>query len=94
MQFLSSAQSRLLSTFGDYHINLMIAGLALLAISATALLHRSRPILRSEDKSVLFSAGLTMILYLGSMFATSFIEEEHQFWYYFTGTFCILLAAR
>lgn len=34
------------------------------------------------------------LLYLATFFATSFIEEEHQFWYFFTGSTILVLALR
>ena len=41
-----------------------------------------------------FSEGLLMIyplFHLFSLFSTSFIEEEHQFWFYFLSTYFVLI---
>lgn len=95
-QFLSLAQERLLSTFGDYHMNPMLVGLFILSTAAIALSVKARLLTSSYEKSkqVVPSIGIAFVLYLGSFFATSFIEEEHEYWYFMSTTFVLLLAIR
>ncbi|KAI8143541.1 alkaline-phosphatase-like protein [Fennellomyces sp. T-0311] len=97
LEFIHAAQSQLSSTAKDYKLTDMVTGICLMFISAVVLGYQA--IFHSEsDPSLwkvnkIFAFG-TMVAYVVSMFASSFIEEEHCIWYYFTSTTFVLLASR
>jgi len=46
-----------------------------------------------ESRGSRFAVGAAVVAFVGSFFATSFIEEEHEFWYFVTATALLLLAS-
>lgn len=91
-QFLNLAQDRLMTTFGDYHLLPMAAGLFLLLGSVIATWRLARGTWRYQrDWADSAAVGLAMLVYLATFFATSFIEEEHEFWFFFTNTMLLVL---
>ncbi|GJN89792.1 hypothetical protein Rhopal_002781-T1 [Rhodotorula paludigena] len=90
--FLDIAQTRLLNATSSYRLTPLCAGLALLVAAAGALCLRLRRIWSVESSSSKAIVGIALLAYLGSLFATSFIEEEHEFWYFATATVLILLS--
>ena len=73
----------------------MAVGTFLMSISAVIFIYRS--IFSSEKPSTLWWSinmivfGM-LVAYGVSLFASSFIEEEHSIWYYFMSTLFLLLA--
>lgn len=83
-----------MTTFGDYHIVPMLAGLVLLFAGAIGLFALSVREASRDSTTTRRMVGGLFLLYLATFFATSFIEEEHQFWYFFTGSTLLVLALR
>lgn len=95
VDYLLHAQERLLEATIGYNLISMAMGILLLAIPAIGFLLLSRPLLPSSGVMLAPAAmGATMLVYLGSFFASSFIEEEHETWYFVTATAFLLLATR
>ncbi|GAA5950803.1 hypothetical protein JCM21900_002023 [Sporobolomyces salmonicolor] len=92
--FLRLAQERLLISFADYHLPYLMSGVFLLLLSSLGFLALSYPIWRTESLLVRRGVGAALVAYLGSFFATSFIEEEHEYWYFVTATALLVLALR
>lgn len=93
-RFLALAQERLRTTFGDYHIGPMLVGLVLLAFACSLLSRLAARFLSTEDDSAKAFVLPAMGVYLATFFATSFIEEEHEFWFFATATGLLSLASR
>lgn len=93
-QFLTLAQERLMSTFGDYHLLPMFAGLAVLGNLVFLAGRFASSYLSHEGKTTRRAVGVALAVYLATFFATSFIEEEHEFWYFATTTLLLALALR
>jgi ethanolaminephosphotransferase len=74
----------LANTASDYSLNLMIMGVMLILISAIGFVYWST--FQSSDRMWNFSKYFSVIVvgaYSASMFASSFVEEEHLSWYSF-----------
>ncbi|GAA5822035.1 hypothetical protein JCM11251_004836 [Rhodosporidiobolus azoricus] len=94
LRFLSLAQSLLLSTISTYHLPYLYSGLSLLAVSSLLFLHTLCPFWRFERFGVKLAVGSGFVMYLGSYWASSFVEEEHEVWYFFGATGAVLLMLR
>lgn len=94
LQFLLLAQERLRTTFGDYHLGPMLAGLILLAVACVVLLKLATLPLSLESASARAFVLPAVVTYLVTFFATSFIEEEHEFCFFATATGLLLLATK
>lgn len=91
------AQSILSSTASDYKLLDMFAGAFLVLVSAWGLSKWAMKRWTMTEKHTYrmpFSktfAVFVIAAYIVSMFASSFIEEEHMTWYYCTATMFLLL---
>ncbi|GAA5971852.1 hypothetical protein JCM11641_001538 [Rhodosporidiobolus odoratus] len=94
LQFLSLAQSYLLSTASSYQLFPLYLGLGILILSSSYTCYLLKPHWRFERLSSRIFVASALAVYLGSFFATSFIEEEHEGWYFIGATGMILLALR
>lgn len=83
-----------MTTFGDCHLWPMVGGLALLATGAAGFAWLSFAAFAKECAGTRAWVGAAFLAYLATFFATSFIEEEHEFWYFVTVTILVLSAAR
>ncbi|KAF1957269.1 GPI ethanolamine phosphate transferas-like protein 2, partial [Byssothecium circinans] len=91
--FLQAAQETMSGTASNYNVPLLIFGTTLTALSILLTffaLPRLRPITPSS-----LSYTLILTLYSILMFASSYVEEEHNFWYWATSAwlFCLFIAA-
>ncbi|GAA5904720.1 hypothetical protein JCM6882_008356 [Rhodosporidiobolus microsporus] len=94
LRFLSLAQSLLLSTTSTYSLPPLLLGISLLALSSLLSLLTLRPFLARERPGVTLAVGGALVAYLGSFFASSFVEEEHEVWYFLGATGAVLLMLR
>ncbi|GAN10506.1 sulfatase [Mucor ambiguus] len=95
--FIEAAQSQLSNTASDYNIRFMVAGVVLISCSTVGLIclwllfKQQSHAIDIWSFSQYFSV-LALILYALSMFASSFVEEEHYTWYYLVQTLTVLSA--
>ncbi|KAK7190124.1 gpi ethanolamine phosphate transferase 2 [Paraphaeosphaeria sporulosa] len=78
--FMDAAQEKMSSTASNYDVPRLITGTALAFVSVVLTLF-TLPALRPFTPSGIAYA-LTLILYSVLMFASSYVEEEHNFWYW------------
>ncbi|BGP39055.1 major facilitator super transporter protein [Rhodotorula kratochvilovae] len=93
-EFSTVAQSRLLASSSSYHRKPLFAGLAFLILASVASVARLRRLWSVESCGAKFTVAAALVAYLGSFFATSFIEEEHETWYFASTTGLLLLVLR
>lgn len=89
--FLLTAQEELSGTASSYNIPRMVTGMALTAI-ILALVLASFPTLWPSTSGTFFT--LASILYGVMMFASSYVEEEQQFWYWLTPAWFAILSVQ
>ena len=94
VKFLDLAQDRLLSTFGDHNLGAMAGGIAVLLVSALSFACLARRTVALDSRLVKASVGGAFVMYLGSFFATTFLEEEHEIWFFFAATGTLLVVLR
>ncbi|KAM0745944.1 alkaline phosphatase-like protein [Meredithblackwellia eburnea MCA 4105] len=93
-QFLAKAQETLLTTFGNHDLTAMGVGLLILSL----------PVIIFSWITLLTPLGissgpgrtlaLSLVLYVGSFFATTFLEEEHEIWFFFTTSAIVWMLLR
>ncbi|BGO98544.1 GPI ethanolamine phosphate transferase 2 [Rhodotorula toruloides] len=93
-EFLRLAQDRLLASSSSYQLFPLYTGLLILVFASIGALSLCRRVWQVETKRTRWTVGLALVAYLGSFFATSFIEEEHELWYFFGATGLVFLAIR
>ena len=87
---MQAMQKSLLSASNDFGIRQMYSGITLLALATIyAILWQSDMLLLNISP-----VWLLPILHSMTAFATSFVEEEHAFWYYMTSIGLLMLAIR
>ena len=91
--FLKEAQSQLSGSASKYDLKLMLLGGGLLAVAilAMAAVGLAGP---TSNKFALGAFCFTNGAYAATMFASSYVEEEHQFWYWISSAFLVLLAVK
>ncbi|SCV70897.1 BQ2448_3659 [Microbotryum intermedium] len=94
-EFLIQAQDRLMSTFTESDLRPMVFGLILQASTAIQALSRTKKGFGGSTGSTgRFIIASTLLAYLGTYFATSFIEEEQEFYFFSAASALLLLALR
>lgn len=92
-KFLRRAQDIMSGTAANYKVNMLITGSILAAIAALTAFALAFESLRSSGLTGLF---LSLVV-LGNgaiMFASSFVEEEQQFWYWITSAWMAYVHVR
>ncbi|KAK4622127.1 GPI ethanolamine phosphate transferase 2 [Fulvia fulva] len=92
LAFLLEAQETLSGTASSYNIPRMVVGMCLSA-TIVALALSSFPSIWPPTTAGMFFAT-TSVLYGIMMFASSYVEEEQQFWYWLTPSWFIILGAK
>ncbi|ETN40496.1 uncharacterized protein HMPREF1541_04773 [Cyphellophora europaea CBS 101466] len=94
-RFLRKAQNALSGTASNYDTNKLLIGSI---ISLSALVLAISPLLTSSTGQLATLSSLFFLLlntlYAITMFASSYVEEEHQFWYWFSGLYLSLLTLK
>ncbi|SCZ98703.1 BZ3500_MvSof-1268-A1-R1_Chr7-1g09245 [Microbotryum saponariae] len=94
-EFILRAQDRLMSTFAESDLRPMVFGLILQASTAAqAPLRTRRTVDGSSSLTCRFLVAATLLVYLGTYFASSFIEEEHEFCFFAAASSLLFLASR
>lgn len=93
-QFLAVAQARLLASSSSYHLRPLFSGLTILAVASLASLFHVRHVWSVETARARLAVGVVLVVFLGSLFATSFIEEEHEIWYFLSVTALLVSMTR
>ncbi|CAO3653461.1 unnamed protein product [Cunninghamella echinulata] len=98
IQCIDSAKNTLSNTASDYNLQYMAIGTLLMIFCAFVLTTWSvSKIKQSINSSWYPTIGFMMISilgYIGSVFASSFVEEEHYIWYYYIQTLLLLLGCQ
>lgn len=91
LEFLSLAQNTLRSVASSYDIPKMVAGIGISFVSLMLAISSLPRLWPPSTAGVFFS--LICILYGIMMFASSYVEEEQHFWYWFTPAWIVMLTA-
>ncbi|KAK0354455.1 major facilitator super transporter protein [Friedmanniomyces endolithicus] len=90
--FLVAAQETLSSAASSYDIPRMVVGIFLSATALTLAILSLPNLWPPTTAGVFFTA--TSLLYGAMMFASSYVEEEQQFWYWLACAWTLLLTVR
>jgi ethanolamine phosphate transferase 2 subunit G len=90
LQFSEKCQDYLSSTATNYNLTLMGLGTALIFVAFFASAVYLAPML-NESHVASASFVFITILYGITMFASSFVEEEHHFWYWTASAWAVVL---
>jgi len=103
LQFINFSHDQLARTASLYDLPYMYLGMLLSFVSTFfhfRLLLSTKSDKRDAKQSTWFSGnisihhgyvGISLVMYCLSLFASSFIEEEHLFWYYFIQTSWVIM---
>lgn len=91
--FLRRAQLTLSRTASNYDTAKLLTGIGL-SIAAAVISTASLTTLQPTSLVSLTTLGLLIVSYGITMFASSYVEEEHQFWYWTTSGFLSFLYSR
>ncbi|GAA5927520.1 mannose-ethanolamine phosphotransferase LAS21 [Sporobolomyces koalae] len=92
LAFLKLAQVELLASFAEYRMRPLLASIILFSTAALIAVWNFYMINKPSTSSASVIVGGAVLAHLGSFFATSFIEEEHEFWFFATATSFVVLA--
>ncbi|CAG8554898.1 4186_t:CDS:2, partial [Paraglomus occultum] len=92
------ASSVLSATFSEYNLGSMSMGIGCILITVVCLtgvaMNSSRAIFNNRDignwKTIQIFSWIGIVLLAIVMFASSYVEEEHQFWYFWTQTMWVI----
>ncbi|CAO3649898.1 unnamed protein product [Cunninghamella blakesleeana] len=93
---INKAKSTLSNTASDYNLQYMIVGTGLMILCAFILTTWTiftikKQSIHSSWKPIIGFITISILGYIISVFASSFVEEEHFIWYYYVQTLLILL---
>lgn len=89
LKFLRDAQDTMSTTASNYDVPKLVIGTALAFISFAGALFSLNNMKTISSQGIFFTFSL--LLYGISMFASSYVEEEHNFWYLMTSTWFLYL---
>ena len=81
VQFAKRAQDIMSGTASNYDLGRLNIGVLLAALATVASLATAFTVLLNARSTGLWTSSVT-ILYGVMMFASSYVEEEHHFWYW------------
>lgn len=81
------------NTASTYDFHKLTYGIGMAAVSALLALLAWTPA-RKQSTVGLFAFGVTTLAYGGMMFASSYVEEEHHFWYWAASGWLTYLALK
>jgi ethanolamine phosphate transferase 2 subunit G len=90
LDFLKKSQRLMQNTASNYHVPSLYAGCLITSISATISLLVAHRQMRLHHSSAL-PLMVTLFAYGSVMFASSYVEEEQQFWYWITSAWITVL---
>ncbi|ORY63496.1 GPI ethanolamine phosphate transferase [Pseudomassariella vexata] len=90
-QWLQEAQSLMSSMASNYDMNRLLSGAVTAALALLLSLVATLVSAQTATRTALPLAGITL-LYGIMMFASSYVEEEHHFWYWSTSAWVVYLA--
>ena len=90
LDFLKKSQRLMQNTASNYHVPSLYAGCLVASISATISLLVANRQMRLHHSSAL-PLMVTLFSYGSVMFASSYVEEEQQFWYWITSAWITIL---
>ncbi|MCJ1307009.1 major facilitator super transporter protein [Agyrium rufum] len=93
MSFLRLAQEEMSSAASDYDVSKLYWGILLSAVAFILSLIAAVPHLRNDLTSLSFFSS-TVVAYAVMMFASSYVEEEQQFWYWIMSGWLGILALK
>lgn len=91
--FLKDTQRQMSSTASKYDLTRMLAGIALAVLSLLMSVWISKNSV-SDDHFSRICYGFLSCVYPITMFASSYVEEEHQFWYWASSAWLVCLAIK
>lgn len=77
------------TTASNYNVSSLLWGTALALLSSVLAFLALDPIRAVSTNGIFYTGALLM--YCVSMFASSYVEEEHNFWYMMTATWFMYL---
>ncbi|KAF2868408.1 GPI ethanolamine phosphate transferas-like protein 2 [Massariosphaeria phaeospora] len=92
MRFLHEAQETMSSTASNYDVSRLVLGTSLGFVSFILAFLALPPLTPITSTGIFYTA--TLILYSILMFASSYVEEEHNFWYWATSAWYFYLFIR
>ena len=92
-EFLRNGQDMLSGTASNYDLNGMYSGIGLVALGVV-LASASLPLAGLELSLSTLAYIAIMLCYGATMFASSYVEEEQQFWYWAVGGWLIALQSK
>ena len=91
--FLRHGQDMLSGTASNYDLNKMYAGIAIVTAAVTLAIASIFTSNMQPDLGNL-AYGASLLTYGATMFASSYVEEEQQFWYWALGGWLVALCCK
>lgn len=92
-EFLKNAQDIMSSTASNYDVSKLQLGVGITTV-ATLVIGIVATSVILPARGTLMGVLALSLAYCGVMFASSYVEEEHHFWYWSASTWFVLLWAK